>query len=101
EVHEDIGMHAWDGARRKGAAALAFAKLGIDPALVEELPDNRARFRAERIVAFLHEAACRQPIASGLIGKNRRIAIVIVELVETEDFLFETVIALHDAIILL
>ena len=69
-------------------------ELGIDPVLIEEFADNGASARAECLVTFLNDAPGRRPIAGRRIGKERSIAIVIVQPVQAKEPGLEPVIAL-------
>src|SRR5207237_913710 len=59
-----------------------------------EFADNGASARAEGLVTFLNDAPGRRPIAGRRIGKERSIAIVIVQPVQAKEPGLEPVIAL-------
>src|SRR5438309_173507 len=86
-------MNARHGAAAEGAAAFAGPQLGVDPALVEELADDRTGPRTERLIAFMNDPAGGRPIAGGLVREEWGVAVVVVERLDAEQSALEAVVA--------
>src|SRR6185436_6720499 len=74
-------------------------QLSIDPVLAEKFVDNLARLRTKGMVAFADNALGRLPVAWRWCGQWG-IAIVILQMIDLEQFAFEAIVTLHQLIML-
>ena len=95
EVAEDVRVRMV-GARREGAGALALVRVDVDPAVLEGAAHHIAIFFAERLDR-LQDDLLRLFIGvfDVEVGDQRRVDIVVVELVEAEHRFAEIHVAVH------
>ena len=96
-VHQHIGMRRGDGGVAEGAAVLAGADLGVDPAPGEEIVQDAGEPGREAPVGVEHGDLGIGPGAPdvGILGQGR-VAVPVFELLEAHPLGLERVVAVRD-----
>ena len=96
KIHKDIGMYRRHRGMGKSARVFAIPQFRVDPAPIEEAFRDLRQSGLETTVGIKHHLAGLRPIIdTGVIFRQWRITVPVIQLVDPEPFGFQPVVAVR------